>query len=158
MMAAEFGSTGICEMSVFHGLSDANGRKPFRFDNCPVLITEHAVWLGAEGGTAGVVGVGEVPGGAVELLLVDAPPPPHAASAARKMKRMAGCRLIAYLASLHHLYCGHYEQTPVGHRLEWNPGMYRNRIYCCFLVARAASATEPPRGSDRTTSCGVSSA
>lgn len=48
MMAAEFGSTGADEISLFQRLSDGNGTKPLRLASCPALIT-----LQAEGGGGG---------------------------------------------------------------------------------------------------------
>lgn len=42
MIAAEFGSTGAFEMSVFHKSSDGNGTKPFRLAFCPGVITLQA--------------------------------------------------------------------------------------------------------------------
>jgi hypothetical protein len=38
MVAAEFGSTGAEEMSLFHRLSAGNGTNPFRLELCPRLI------------------------------------------------------------------------------------------------------------------------
>jgi hypothetical protein len=43
MMAAEFASTGALEMSVFHRLSLAKGRNPFRLAPWPRLMALHAL-------------------------------------------------------------------------------------------------------------------
>lgn len=42
MIAAEFGSTGAFEISVFHRLSDGNGTNPFKLASWPGVIALHA--------------------------------------------------------------------------------------------------------------------
>lgn len=105
MIAVEFASTGDCEMSVFHGLSVANGRNPFKLESWPVVIAAHAlgVWggagVGVGVGTGVGVGVGTVPGGLVELPPAVLPPQAVQIRRAANATARASLRITVHLAS-----------------------------------------------------------